>query len=386
MDNFGEFLVAVNSEDGRLFYWDLMTATAVPVVATAGTVPVNNKGVLVTDERFVFLLQAGGNRRRVAWSDQENLFNWDITATTQAGDFELATSGEIMTAVKVRGQVLFLTSTDAFAAQYLGPPLVYGFERVGDGCGCVSRNAAVVADKLCLWMNDNGFFAYDGFIKPLPSEVGDYVFSRINRSQLNKVWAVHNNDFGEVTWYYPAGMEVDSYVTYNYRENTWSIGDLTRTIGVDNSVFPLPLRIGTNGVVYEHEVGFIYDGATPYAQTGPVEINGGSNVYMVKYLYPDEKQQGTVDFGITTKLYPQESDYQFVQLDSKNPTSVRVTGRQVSVKVQALPLNNYANAAKQSRLVLDEAGTILTVSSNALANMDFRIGDIRMDVEMGGMR
>jgi hypothetical protein len=386
LDNFGEFLVAVQSEDGRLFYWDLMTATAVPVVATAGTVPVNNKGVIVSDERFVFLLQAGGNRRRIAWSDQENLFNWQVTATTQAGDFELATPGEIMQAVKVRGQMLFLTSTDAFAAQYIGPPLVYGFERVGDGCGCVSRNAAVVADKLAFWMNDNGFFAYDGFVKNLPSEVGDYVFSRINRSQLQKVWAVHNNDFGEVTWYYPAGMEIDSYVTYNYRENHWSIGGMDRSIGVDSNVFPLPLRVGFDGFLYEHEIGFSYENRQPYAQTGPVEINGGSNVYMAKYLYPDEKQQGTIFFGFTPKLYPNAEDFQYVNYDSTNPTSIRVTGRQLSIRIQAVPESNLAKADKLSRLLVDDMGTTLVISRNALFGQDFRIGNVRMDVEIGGMR
>ena len=355
-DNFGEFLVAVQSEDGRLFYWDLLTATAVPVVATAGTVPINNKGVIVSDERFVFLLQAGGNRRRVAWSDQENLFNWQITATTQAGDFELATPGEIMTAVKVRGQMLFLTSTDAFAAQYLGPPLVYGFERVGDGCGCVSRNAAVVADKAAFWMNDNGFFMYDGFVKNLPSDVGDYVFGRINRGQLNKVWAVHNNDFGEVTWYYPSGMEIDSYVTYNYRENHWSVGSMVRTIGVDSSVFPAPLRVGSDGVLYEHEVGFNYDGQMPFAQTGPLEVEGGERVAMCKYLYPDEKTQGQVQARFATRFYPNAQEYPFGPYQMANPTSIRFTGRQVAMRVEGI------------------------------SGSDFRVGNPRIDIELGGLR
>lgn len=355
-DNFGEFLVAVQSQDGRLFYWDLVGARAIPVVATAGTVPVNNKGVLVTDERFVFLLQAGGNRRRIAWSDQENLFRWDITAVSQAGDFELATSGEIMTALKVRGQTLILTSTDAHTASYLGPPLVYGFERIGDGCGCISRNGAVTADKTAFWMNDNGFFAFDGFVKNIPSDVGDYVFGRINRGQLNKVWAVHNNDFGEVTWYYPAGMEVDSYVTYNYRENHWSVGNMVRTIGVDNSVFPVPLRVGSDGVLYEHEVGFAYDSRTPYAQTGPLEFETGQQVAMVKYLYPDEKTQGQVQARFATRFYPNSVEYPHGPYQMANPTSVRFTGRQVAMRVEGI------------------------------VGADWRVGNPRIDIELGGMR
>lgn len=355
-DNFGEFLVAVQSEDGRLFYWDLMTMTAVPVTATAGTTPINNKGVIVTDERFVFLLQAGGNRRRIAWSDQENLFNWQITATTQAGDFEIATNGEIMTALKVRGQVLILTSTDAHVADYIGPPLVYGFARVGDGCGCVSRNAAAVGDKAAFWMNDNGFFMYDGFVKNLPCEVGDFVFQRINRGQLNKVWAVHNNDFGEVTWYYPTGTEIDSYVTYNYRENHWSIGSIVRTIGIDNNVFPYPYRIDASGMVYEHEIGFEYDGAKPFAQTGPMELGEGEMVYMAKYMYPDELTQGQVQVSFATKFYPNAQEYPFGPYQMANPTPIRFTGRQVAAKIEGI------------------------------TNSDFRVGFPRFTIEPGGMR
>lgn len=381
-DNFGEFLVAVQSQDGRLFYWDLLTATAVLVTATAGTVPISNKGVVVTDERFVFLLQAGGNRRRIAWSDQENLFNWQITATTQAGDFELSTNGEIMTAVKVRGQVLIITSTDAHVANYIGPPLVYGFERVGDGCGAISRNAAVVADKLAFWMSPSGFFAFDGFVKNLPSEVGDYVFSRINYGQAAKVWAVHSADFGEVTWYYPTGLEVDSYVTYNYRENHWSIGSMVRTIGIDEGVFNLPLRVDDLGFVYEHEVGTAYEDRAPFARTGPLEIDTGERVAMVRYMYPDERTQGQVQARFATRFYPNAQEYPHGPYDMSNPTSVRFTGRQVAMRLEGEIAEDFL-VDEDGQTLVDGADMLL---SEPVAGSNFRVGTSRLDIELGGLR
>lgn len=355
-DNFGEFLVAVSTDDGRLLYWDLVAATSTPVVATAGTTPIMNKGVLVTDERFVMLLQAGGNRRRVAWSDQENLFNWQITATTQAGDFELATAGEIMTAVKARGQTLILTTEDAHVANYLGAPLVYGFERVGSGCGVISRNAAVQIDKSAMWMGQSNFYLYDGFVKPIPCEVSDYVFRGINRGQMDKTWAVHNADYGEVTFYYARGTEVDSYVTFNYRENHWSVGSMVRTTGVDSIVFPNPIRVAADGFMYEHEVGFLYDGQMPFVESGAVEIGSGDQVYMAKYLYPDELTQGDVQARFSTKFYPNAPDYKFGPYQMANPTSVRFTGRQVAMRVEGV------------------------------RNTDWRVGVPRLDVETGGLR
>lgn len=356
-DNFGEFLVAVQSEDGRLFFWDLdVLGIAEPVVATAGTVPIDNKGVIVTDERFVVLLQADGNRRRVTWSDQESLTDWEQTATKQAGSFELQTNGEIMSARRVRGQVLIVTSSDAHTMQYIGPPLVYGFERVGTGCGAISRNALVAIDKAAMWMGENAFFIYDGFVKPVPCDVSDYVFSRINRAQQAKVWSVHNPDFGEVTFFYPSSTEIDSYVTYNYRENHWAVGSMARTIGVNDDVYINPIRVAPDGFLYEHEVGFAYNGPMPFAESGPVELGQGDQVYMAKYMYPDEKTQGQVQARFATKFYPNATEYDFGPYQMANPTSIRFTGRQVAMKVEGI------------------------------VEADWRVGLPRIDVEVGGLR
>ena len=43
-----------------------MSFVSAPVLATISNAPVNNKGVLVTDERFVFALGSGGNPRKIA--------------------------------------------------------------------------------------------------------------------------------------------------------------------------------------------------------------------------------------------------------------------------------------------------------------------------------
>ena len=84
---------------------------------------------MVTQERFLFALGAGGNPRKVQWSDREDNNTWTAAATNEAGDLELNTSGQIMAGVNVQGQALILTTRDAHAANYQGPPYVYGIER-----------------------------------------------------------------------------------------------------------------------------------------------------------------------------------------------------------------------------------------------------------------
>ena len=42
------------------------------------------------------------------------------------------------------GQTLILTTRDAHVANYIGPPYVYGIERVGTSCGLAANGACVV--------------------------------------------------------------------------------------------------------------------------------------------------------------------------------------------------------------------------------------------------
>jgi hypothetical protein len=104
---------------------------------------------------------------------------------------------------------------------------------------------------------------FDGFVKPLPCDVGDYIFNNINYQQSSKVYCVHNSMYGEVWWFYPssASVENDSYVSYNYRENHWAIGSFGRTCGTDSGVFNKPMMVSSDSYVYDHETGFTYDSA-----------------------------------------------------------------------------------------------------------------------------
>jgi hypothetical protein len=158
MDTWGQYLVACSSTDGKLYEWQLNPVTPAAVIANA---PIDNLGVLVTEERFVFALGAGGDPRKVAWSDFEDNTLWAPASTNQAGDLELQTPGQIMAGVRTQGQALILTDQDAHRAVYVGPPFVYQFERVGSSCGLVARKAVADTPAGVFWMGQRGFFGYN---------------------------------------------------------------------------------------------------------------------------------------------------------------------------------------------------------------------------------
>jgi hypothetical protein len=355
LDNWGEELVACSSADGDLYSWDLNTLNDAVIIPNA---PTGNLGLIVTEERFLFALGAGGNPRKVQWSDREDRELWTPAATNEAGDLELQTSGQIMQALRTRGQTLILTDIDAHTATYQGPPFVYGFERVGSACGTISRKAAAVVDQGVFWMGLGSFFVYSGgAVQEVPCEVVDYVFTDLNNSYRSHIWAVSNAQHSEVWWFYPSAgsLECDRYVSFNYLENHWSIGTLSRTAGVDRGVFTTPVWLDATGQAYNHETGTSYESSSIFAESGPISLGSGDNVAVCTKLIPDEKTQGQVTATFKTRFYPNDVERSYGPYTMANPTDVRFTGRQVRMRIN---------------------GTAA----------DWRVGVPRLDMKPGGLR
>lgn len=334
LDTWGEYLVGCSTSDGKLYEWQLDTATPTKA-AVITNAPTNCQGLLVTAERSVFALGASGDGRKVAWSDLEDNTVWTASSTNLAGSQILQTSGRIVCAKRVRGQNLILTDIDAHVATYVGQPFVYTFEIAGRACGVSSANAVAVLDNMAVWMGQNGFHIYDGYVKPLPCEVFDYVFNNLNVSQSSKVYAVNNSQFNEVWWFYPSANsnENDSYVAWDYVENHWTIGTLARTAGTDRSVFRNPIMVGVDNYIYDHEVGLNYSNAFPYAESGPFQIGQGDNILYINELIPDERNQGEVSATFTTRYYPNSEETTYGPYSLTSPTSVRFNGRQIKMRV-----------------------------------------------------
>ena len=334
LDTWGEYLVGCSTSDGKLYEWqlDYSTPTKAAVITNA---PTNCIGLLVTAERSLFALGASGDGRKVAWSDLENNTIWTPSSTNLAGSIILQTSGRIITAKRVRGQNLILTDIDAHTLTYVGQPFVYQAEIAGRACGAASANCVAVLDNMAVWMGQKGFHVYDGYVKPLPCEVYDYVFNNINTNQISKVYAVNNSQYNEVWWFYPSAgsNENDSYVSWDYVENHWTIGTLARTAGTDRSVFRNPIMIGTDNFIYDHEVGLNYSGALPYAETGPFQIGTGDQVLYINEMIPDERNQGSVSATFKTRYYPTSAETSYGPYSLTQPTSVRFNGRQIKMRV-----------------------------------------------------
>lgn len=346
-DTFGELLVAHAHSDPDIWVWNPQGDNATRIYGfdspEAFASPRHNQGIVVTPERFLVALGADGDPRNIRWADQESLEIWRPTPENQAGDFVLPGSGIIMCGSRARQETLIWTTQDLFTMQYIGGTLVYSFAQVGTNCGIISRRGyAMVDGARALWMGTDSFFAYEGGVTPLVCEVGDDVFNDINTTQASKIFAVVFSEFSEVWWFYPSkdSDEVDKYVAYNYAEAHWSMGDLSRTAGVPRGVFPYPILMDRNGKLYDHERGgeyFDLDGETPllpFIESGPIDIAQGDQTMWVRYIVPDENTLGDTRAYLKSRLYPTATENTFGPFSMAEPTSTRMSGRQVSLRVE----------------------------------------------------
>jgi hypothetical protein len=313
MDNFGRYLMAVHSQDGRLFSWDPANPSVVaePVV----NAPTDNTLVIVTDERMVMVLGGKNNPRRVKWSDRENMTSWTPTATNTAGGFELNSQGAIIAAVRVQGGILVLTEVDAHIIEYIGAPFYYGRRRLSEEVGCASKNALVGVTGMAFWLSKEGFWRYDGNVTPVASPVDQDILRDGDLSNPPNVFLGYNGFNREVWTFYPSkgSSKPNSYVFISIaNEPYWSKGKMTRTAFM-NPVWDTKPVMWNGRQEYFHEVGLLADGASRvadiYAETGEFGIGEGDQNMRVDRIYPDGLSYNpasgttyTTDYELTIKL------------------------------------------------------------------------------------
>ena len=268
-DNFGDDLVAVHSGEGSIWYWDssgasfnnsAQTATSAVLLSSLGGsagVPNDNMGVLVTPERHIMIIGAGGNKRRIAWGHAESLTDFTPSVTNTAGGITIQTKGRIVGGFKTRYGVLLFFTDSVWKTNYQGPPYVYTVERLTEGGGCLGMKSVAGSADFVAWMSQGRFWSYTGgYVQELPCEVVDYVFSDINTDTEGLIAGGHNAEFGEITWFYPKeGDEICTrYVTYSYREKHWVTGQLERSAWESSDSLGYPVAGGTDGYLYRHEL------------------------------------------------------------------------------------------------------------------------------------
>ena len=282
--NFGEDLFFVH-RNGALYYWDAssgVTTRGVLVSSLGGAaqVPTVANIAFVSDVfrfAFCFGVNAVGSSALdpmlLRWSDQEDIADWNPTATNQAGSLSLSEGTEIVQAIQARQEVLVWTDAAMYGLQYLGAPLVWGATLLGSNITIASPNAAVYSNNIAYWMGTSKFYYYDGTVKTLPCSVRSYVFDDFNSDQAQQVICGSNEEFDEIWWFYCSSgvTRNDRYVVYNYVENIWYYGTLARSAWMDSDLRDFPIAATFDGKLINQEKGVdANETGTPAAITASI--------------------------------------------------------------------------------------------------------------------
>jgi hypothetical protein len=295
MDNWGEELRVMTSSDGRYLGWSPSAAPGTLLTAVTGA-PTGNRAFIITPERHAMLF--GQNSvDKFAWSDEEDDTNWAYAdLLSRAGFYDVSPKSPIVTQQLFSEGIIFFTPIMTYLIEWIGLPYTYSYRPLGEASVPVSPASICATPRGVIWPAVNGWWHYDGSsIKPIPCPIWDFIKEKMNVSVTRFTGVcVHVENEGEVWWFYADNtdgtLKNRRFAAYNYRNETWTMGELSRTCGYvyANDTSPI-MSDGIN--VWKHETGYSYQGADlPWIESFNLNPNGGENFFTVKRLLPDIKK------------------------------------------------------------------------------------------------
>jgi hypothetical protein len=385
-DNWGEDLI-FNVVDGAPYYWDQtlgLKARATTLASQSGAsgAPTITRRVMISGaDRHVVCFgcnpinETTQDLLMVRWSDQEDPVDWTPTATNTAGSQRISSGSEIISAQKTRQEMLIWTDTSLHAMRFTGPPFTFGMSMLANNVSILGPNAVVTVGDKVFWMDRENFYVYTGRVQEIPCTLLRYVFDDINLDQNFKCFAASNRMFDEVFWFYPTAdsTEIDRYVKFNYTENTWDLGTLSRTAWVDYGIHNNPRACGavsSENFVYIHELGQNDDGSamTSFIESADFDLSpDGDHFMFLSRLIPDISitdtsgdSSGEVDYIVKTRNFPGDS------LATNSTNTVTSTTQQSYLRARA----------RQASLRIQSSKTDLA----------WTLGDLRLDIRPDGRR
>lgn len=411
IDNFSDDCLFCHSGEGTVFKWTVNGASFNNAAQTASVAtqltnaPTSNVGVLVTQERHVMCLGAGGNQRKIEWSSQDSLTDWTPSVTNTAGGIEIQSKGRILGGFKTRYGILLFFTDSVHKTKFLGPPYQYGTERLSEGSTCLGIKSVAGSADFVAWVSKGRFWSFTGgYITELECDVADYVFSDINTDIEGLIAAGHNGQFGEITWYFPKEGDTKNtrYVTYSYREKHWVTGDLERSQWESADSLGYCVAGGTDGYLYRHEMDndtqstplTRADGVSPPADVAGLSTLGSRVMAkgVGKDLFPNVENENHLCFAETGAIELGNGDNMMSVSQIITDSDAGENGLRMSVEVRETPDDDTPITKGPYKLEGDGytdtrfTGRQAVLKISSPHDQDWRLGEQRLQVSKAGRR
>jgi len=377
LDNWGEILLACPA-GGGIYYWEPKSGFQNAALVSSG--PLFNGGIFVAMPEQILVCwgstvaigsQVQQDPLLVKWSDSEDFTNFAVTSLTQAGSFRIPTGSKIMGGLQGPQQALIWTDIDLWAMSYMGPPLVFGFNKISSGCGLIGPHAAAVMRSNVYWMSSGNFFRLSGAgVTELPCSVWDVIFQDLDADNAQKCIAAPNSAFDEIVFYYPSLSggtgECDKYVKMNTETGSWDYGSFGRSAWTDQSVLGEPIGTTPQGLVFQHETSPDADGQPLVSSftSGWFVITEGQSFAFVDWFFPDMKwgyfngaQSASVQVTIEVANYPNQTTKTFgpfAMNSTKDFVNCRLRGRMIRLTFSSSDIGSFWRAGNlRYRVAID---------------------------------
>lgn len=330
-------------------------------------VPTKQNYIVVSDtSRFVLLFGTTDygssvlNPMLIRWSNQESVVDWYPGELNQSRTLTLSHGSEIITALQTRQEIVVFTDSSIYSLQYVGLPVVWSSQLLADNISIISQNAAATASGVIYWMGVDKFYLYSGRVQTLRCDLRRHIFGDINTQQFSQVYAGTNEGFNEVWWFYPSAdsNENNRYVVYNYVEDIWHYGTISRTAWIDSGLRDYPVAATYNYNLVNHEKGLDdNETGTPvainaYIESAEFDIEDGEHFGFVWRMVPDLTFQGsTADTPqVVMTLYGMNGSGSGINTDASKAVArtstatieqftniiyTRIRGRQMIMKIES---------------------------------------------------
>ena len=387
----GSAIATSGSQSGT--HYIMPNGVNVSALSGASDVPIIQNYIYVSDvSRFVFAFGCNDygssvqSPMLIRWSDQESLVNWTPSATNQAGSVTLSHGSSIITAIQTRQEILVWTDSAIYSLQYIGAPVVWSSQLMGDNISILGQNAAAQASGVVYWMGVDKFYMYDGRLQTLNCDLRRYVFQDINLDQNQQVFASTNEGFNEVWFFYCSAdsTTIDRYVVYNYQEKVWYYGTMARTAWLDSGLRDYPIAATYSYNLVNHEYGLDDNttgtptGISAYISSSEFDIDDGDRFGFVWRMLPDLTFSGSDASPtpeVTYTLYPMKNSGSGTGTPGVGNVD-QLTGAQYTVTEG---FTGQINTRVRGRQL------ILKVSSANLGTT-WQLGSTRIDIRPDGRR
>ena len=172
--------------------------------------------------------------------------DWTISSTTQASSFDVYDSGPITGLVGGGFGTLFTTG-GVYRLTYIGSPIVFQRDEIGNGLGCEIPGSIVKRIESRGELAFTYFRTRDGFAVTDGSTVREIGNDRVNlwfeeqfdKSRANQLTAGIYGLRDSVVWSFPSTTSTgqnDAYIAFNFSTNKWSYGEIdVEQLGLTNN-------------------------------------------------------------------------------------------------------------------------------------------------------